>query len=171
MDLTVYLPARAWSGGTRQASRSSRRRVPPDLAPRLLSADAGDREAVAPVIGASRLGDARFERQLLLEVRRLAMGEGDVLALEQLDEDLDEAGIQLLAGDAAELDDRVVAGHRGAVGVARGHHVVGVGDGDDPGQFRNVVPDQAAGIAFAVDPLVVGEDDLGHRAVAAPRGT
>ena len=59
------------------------------------------RSAVAA--GAGRLGDPRFERQLLLEVGRLAVLEGDVLALEQLDEDLDEAGVELLAGDPAQL--------------------------------------------------------------------
>ena len=53
--------------------------------------------------GAGGLGDPRLERQLLLEVGRLAVLEGDVLALEQLDEDLDEAGVELLAGDAAQL--------------------------------------------------------------------
>ena len=88
------------------------------------------------------------------------MLEGDVFALEQLDEDLDEAGVQLFAGDPAQLGDRVVAGHRRAVGVARGHHVIGVGDGDNPRQLGNVVAAQPARIAFAVDPLVVGEDDF-----------
>ena len=98
------------------------------------------------------------------------MLEGDVLALEQLDEDLDEAGVELLAGDPAQLLDRVVARHRRAVGVARGHHVVGVGDGDDPRQLRDVVACEAARVALAVDPLVVGEDDLGDRPVAVERG-
>ena len=98
------------------------------------------------------------------------MGEGDVLALEQLDEDLDEAGVELFAGDPSQLDDRVVARHRRAVGIARRHHVVGVGDGDDPGQFGDVVAGQAARVAVAVDPLVVGEDDFRHRPVAVERG-
>ena len=79
-------------------------------------------------------------------------------------------GVELFAGDPAQLDDRVVARHRRAVGVARGHHVVGVGDGDDPRQLGDVVAGQAARVALAVDPLVVGEDDLRHRAVAVERG-
>ena len=79
-------------------------------------------------------------------------------------------GVELFAGDPAQLDDRVVAGHRRAVGVARGHHVVGVGDGDDPRQLGDFVALEAARIAFAVDPLVVGEDDLRDRAVAVERG-
>ena len=66
--------------------------------------------------------------------------------------------------------DRLVAGDRRAVGVARGHHVVGVGDGDDPRQLGDLVAGEAARIALAVDPLVVGEDDLGDRAVAVERG-
>ena len=53
-----------------------------------------------------------------------------------------------------------------AVGVARGHHVVGVGDRDHPRQQRDVLADEAARVAAAVDALVVGEDDVGHRAVA-----
>ena len=66
--------------------------------------------------------------------------------------------------------DRLVAGHRRAVGVAGGHHVVGVGDGDDPRQFGDVVAGQPARVALAVDPLVVGEDDLADRPVAVDRG-
>ena len=97
------------------------------------------------------------------------MLEGNVFALEQLDEDLDEALIELGAGDAAELDDRVVARHRRAVGVACRHHVIGVGDRDDPCQLRDFVAFQPARVALAVDPLVVGEDDVGDRPVAVER--
>ena len=98
------------------------------------------------------------------------MLEGDVFALEQLDEDLDEFGVELFAGDPAQLLDRVVARHRRAVGVARGHHVVGVGDRDDPRELGDFVAGEAARVALAVDPLVVGEDDLRHRPVAVERG-
>ena len=64
----------------------------------------GDLEAVGrAVAGARGLFDPRLQRQLLLEVGRLAVREGDVLALEQLDEDLDEARVELLAGDPAQL--------------------------------------------------------------------
>ncbi len=129
-----------------------------------------DLEAAEVGSRARRLGDPRFQRQLFLEVGLLAVAEGDVLALEQLDEDLDEARVELLAGDPPQLLDRLVAGDRRAVGVARGHHVVGVGDGDDPRQLGDRVPFEAARIALAVDPLVVGEDDLGDRPVAVQRG-
>src|SRR4249919_2041638 len=104
---THRIPAREReSGRTRQASPQFAQASPTRLSPTFrLRRDAGDLEAAGLAIRTGRLGDPRFQRQLLLEVRRLAMGEGDVLALEQLDEDLDEAGVQLFAGDAAELDD------------------------------------------------------------------
>ena len=79
-------------------------------------------------------------------------------------------GVELLAGDPPQLLDRVVGGHRRAVGVAGRHHVVGVCDGDDPRQLGNLVAGQAARIAFAVDPLVVGDDDLRDRPIAIERG-
>ena len=44
-----------------------------------------------------------------------------------------------LTAAAAELGDRVLARHRRAVGVARRHHVIGVGDGDDPGELGDFV--------------------------------
>src|SRR6188474_2643396 len=81
----------------------------------LADADAGHAEAVALANRLRGLFDPRLERQLLLEVGRLAVLEGDVLALEQLDEDLDEARIELLAGDAAQLLHRVVGRDRRAV--------------------------------------------------------
>src|SRR6476646_8994728 len=91
-------------------------------------ADAGDLEAADADTWARRLGDPRFQRQLALEVGLLAVAEGDVLALEQLDEALDETRVELLAGDPSQLLDSLVTGNGRAVGVARGHHVVGVGD-------------------------------------------
>ena len=54
-------------------------------------------------------------------------------------------GVELFAGDPAQLEDRVVRGHRRAVGVARGHHVVGVGDGDDPRQLGMSSPARPRG--------------------------
>ena len=74
--------------------------------------------------------------------------------------------VELSAGDAPQLDHRLVRADRVAIGVAGGHHVVGVGDGDDPGQLGDLVAGEAARIALAVDALVVGEDDLADRLVA-----
>src|SRR5689334_14301362 len=47
--------------------------------------DAGDLEAALLAAGAGGLFDPCLQRQLLLEVGGLAVGEGDVFALEQLD--------------------------------------------------------------------------------------
>src|SRR5215207_4690668 len=63
----------------------------------LADRDAGDLEATDVDSRAGGLRDPRFQRQLLLEVGLLAVAEGDVLALEQLDEDLDETGVELFA--------------------------------------------------------------------------
>ena len=78
--------------------------------------------------------------------------------------------VELLAGDATKLLHRLIGRGRRAVGVAGRHHVIGVGDGDDPRQLRDVIARQAARVAFAVDSLVVGEDDLGDRPIAVERG-
>ena len=61
---------------------------------------------------------------------------------------------------ATQLLDRLERGDRLAVGVAR-RHVVGVGDRDHPRERRDVRSFSPA-VALAVDPLVVGEDDLAH---------
>src|SRR5262249_50836583 len=58
----------------------------------LADADAGHAEAAAT----DRVGglfDPRLQFQLFVEVGRVAVAEGDVLALEQLDEDLYEAAV------------------------------------------------------------------------------
>ena len=61
--------------------------------------------------------------------RVVAVGERRVPVAEDVaDEDLDQLGIELRPGDAAQLGDRVGRGDRVAVRVAGGHHVVGVGD-------------------------------------------
>src|SRR6476660_2074597 len=76
----------AWKVTARMGARTVSR-------PGRFSGEAGallDLEAVGPVGRARRLGDPRLERQLFLEVRRLGVLEGDVVAFDQLDEDLDE---------------------------------------------------------------------------------
>src|SRR5690348_4699615 len=119
---------RTCSGAWKVMARMRRRTLPaPNQESPLV--DAGDLEAAFFAADAGGLFDPRLERQLLLEVGRLAVLEGDVFALEQLDEDLDEAGVELFAGDAAKLDDRVVARPRHPVGVTGGHHGLGDRDG------------------------------------------
>ena len=160
----------AWKVTARIRARTVSLRQP-DAEPTGVLSPCWNPEAVrAAVFGAGGDRDPRLERELLLEVRGVDVLEGDVVAFDQLDEDLDEFGVELLAGDPAQLDDRVVRGHRRPVGVARGHHVVGVGDRDDPRQLRDLLALEAARIALAVDPLVVGEDDLRDRPVTVERG-
>src|SRR4051812_48897197 len=75
-------------------------RIAPNRTVPSADGDAGNLETTRPVGWAGRLFDPCLEAQLLLEVGGLAVLEGDVLALQQLDEDLDEAGVELFAGDA-----------------------------------------------------------------------
>ena len=81
-------------------------------------------------------------------------------------EGLDDLRVELGAGDAAQLGERGLGADRAPVGVARGHHVVGVGDGDDARAERDVLARDAGGVAAAGELLVVVQDDLGDRAVA-----
>ena len=48
----------------------------------------------------------------------------------------------------------------GAVGAHRFHHV---GHGHDAGFGKDLIPDQAVGVAAAVDPLMMFVDDAGNR--------
>ena len=65
-----------------------------------------------------------------------------------------------------DLGQRGLGADRAPVGVARGHHVVGVGDGDDAGAERDLLARDAGRVAAAGELLVVVQDDLGDRAVA-----
>src|SRR4051794_15548932 len=85
------------------------------------------------------LADPALEIDLGLEVGVVAVVEADAAALEDLDEDLDERAVELGAADAAQLGDRLGRRDRLAVGVARRHHVVGVGDRDHAAQQRHLV--------------------------------
>ena len=68
--------------------------------------------------------------------------------------------------DPPQLLDRLERGDRLAIGVARGHHVVDVGDRDHPRERGDLGALQAPRIALPVDALVVGEDDVADRPVA-----
>src|SRR5664279_6007982 len=105
---------------TARIGRRERYRSAPGQPRKTGSADRGalfGLEAVGAFGRACRLGNPRLQRELLLEVGGLGMLEGDVFGFHQLDEDLHELGVELFAGDAAQLDDRVLGGHRRAVGV------------------------------------------------------
>ena len=111
-----------------------------------------------------------LQLELGVEVGVLAVAVAQVAGLEEGDEDLDEVVVELAAGHTPQFLDRLRRADRKAVGVARGHHVVDVGDGQDPGEGRDVVARQAARVAGAVEALVVGEDDVGDRPVALDPG-
>src|SRR6478735_7016371 len=70
-------------------------------------------------LGARRgvLDDAALEVQLGVEVGVVAVAEDEVAALDHLDEQPDEVCVELGAGDPLQLDDRLGAGDRLAVGV------------------------------------------------------
>ncbi len=93
-------------------------------------------------------------------------GRDRAVALEHRDEALHELGVELAPRDAAQLGDRVLRGHRRAVGFARGERVVRRADRDDPRWQGDLVADQPGRVAAAVDVLVVVEDRIGDRAVA-----
>ena len=124
-------------------------------------------------VGIGRLGVRQhplLERQLGVEVGVVGVAEGDVVAGEDRDEGLDDDGVELGAGAALELAHRVHRGDRVAVGVARRHDVVGVGDGDDPRQQRDLARRPGGAGSPCRPALVVGQDDLGDRAVAVDLG-
>ena len=79
-----------------------------------------------------QFADALLEREFLLEVRVLGVREAKPLALEDLDEQLDEAPVKLSPGHSAQLGDRVRARDRRAVGVPGREHVVYIGNGNHP---------------------------------------
>ena len=87
------------------------------------------------------------------------------LRVEQRHELVHQRRVELLARHAPHLRDRLGRGERRAVGVARDHHVVGVGDRDHPRQQRDRLAGELVRVALAVPALVVAEDDLRHRRV------
>jgi hypothetical protein len=95
---------------------------------------------------------------------------GHRLSLDQPDEPRRQIGIKLAARAAPDLLQRVVAGHGPAVHPVLGHRVIGVHDGQQPGQQRNLVPGEAPRIAEAVPLLVVGQDVVRHVGQLRRRG-
>src|SRR5690242_5094859 len=89
-------------GAWKVTARIGANAIAAPLSPAASGGDLGA-EAVAAALGPGGLGHPRLQRELLLEVGGLGVLEGDVLAFEQLDEDLDELRVELLAGDAAQL--------------------------------------------------------------------
>src|SRR4051812_48730606 len=85
--------------------------------------------------------------------------------LDHLYEGLYHPGIELAAGDTAQLRERRLRADGTAVRITRRHHVVGVGSGDDAGAERHLL-DRHLVVAVAVVALVVAVDDVRDRAVA-----
>src|SRR3954453_6166013 len=83
--------------------------------------------------------DAALEVELALEVGVGRVLEAQLAALEDAHERLDELAVKLGPRDATQLGDRLGLRHGRPVGVARGHHVVGVGDRDHPREQRDVL--------------------------------
>ena len=107
----------------------------------------------APGLAGGRLGSHRL---------------GDLDDLEA--ERVDDRGVELLAGAAAQLGQRVFDRVRGAVDAVGHHRVEGVADGDDAGAERDVLAGEAVGVAGAVPALVAGAHDAPRPAAArAPR--
>ena len=73
------------------------------------------------------------------------------------------SGSNCVPEQRVELGDRLVVGEPAAVDTVRGHRVVRVGDEDDPGAERDVVPADPIRIAGAVPALVVVQHPVGDR--------
>ncbi len=74
-----------------------------------------------------------------------------------LDERARQLGVELGAGAALQLDERLLDGERRPVRARRGHGVEGVGDAEQPRLERDPVPAQPVRVAAAVPALVVVE--------------
>ena len=63
---------------------------------------------------------------------------GVCVRVDRVTEDLDDGGVELHAGAAPQLEQRVALRQRVAVRAIGGHRVVGVADGDGARAQRNV---------------------------------
>ena len=89
-----------------------------------------------------------------------APGIGHALDPARLDECVDDLGVELDAGELAQLRDRLLRRQRRhPVGPGGRHRLERVGHVQDPGQQRDLVADQAVRVARPVVPLVVVADD------------
>jgi hypothetical protein len=79
----------------------------------------------------------------------------------EADEGVDDAWVELGAGTAPELGERLVFGQRPPVGPEADHRVEGVAAEDDPCAGRDLLACQAVRVAVAVPALVAGADEEG----------
>src|SRR5258706_16298686 len=98
----------------------------------------------------------RTDRELGGGLRALARA----LGLDHLEERIDHRRVPLRAAFAEELRLDRGPGERLAVHAVGRHRVVAVGEGDDRDLDRELPAAQPAGVAAAVDSLVVRADEL-----------
>ena len=115
----------------------------------------GGMPPVAAAPSATRGRAVEHRRQLVV-----AIGRPIEDAAVEVHEDGHDVGVELDAGEALELLDRLLVGERRlAVRARAGHRLVGIGDGEDPGAERDVEGLDAVRVAGAVEPLVVRLDE------------
>jgi hypothetical protein len=66
--------------------------------------------------------------------------------------------VELGACAVANLGDRLFSRQRRAIGPRRGHRVEGIGHGENPGAWRNLLARSAARVTLPVPALVMKED-------------
>src|SRR3954470_16912687 len=91
---------------------------------------------------------------------RGVQGPRDVLAADHAAEGVDDRGVELRAGAAAQLLDRVGDRATALVGAVGGDRAEGVAGRDDARDDGDLVALHALGIAVAIPPLVVVADDV-----------
>ena len=91
--------------------------------------------------------------------RRRALRRRQVDRGQRAGERVHDFGVELRAGAAPQLAQRLGRGSRRAIGARAGHGVEGVGDVDDAREQGNLVAAQAVRVAAAVGPLVMQLDD------------
>ena len=99
------------------------------------------------------MGEAEGGIEILVEVGPVGFRDGE--------EYLDDARVELGAGAALDLFAGVGYGECAAVGAVGNHGVQGIGDGEYARADGDILAAEAAGVAGAVEELLVGEDDLG----------
>src|SRR5215207_3090156 len=175
---TISDTIRAASAGTRTSPDTAQHPFP--MSAVASSRTSGRRPATttcAPAAASSI--DAAFPRPVPPPVTRttrpasasgakIAEGTGGSLCrggnlLQRQHERRDDVGIELRPGARPELLDRLIAGHRPAVGPVARHRVEGVADAHDPRPEGDLVAGQLVGVAASVEVLVRGADQHRHR--------
>src|SRR5688572_23662318 len=86
------------------------------------------------------------------------------LRVDGIDQGLHHPRVELVARAPEKLSEGLLDAAGSPVGASRGHGVEGVGNGDDPGELRDVLACQSHRVAATVQALVV-VPDAGDRLV------